>query len=389
MRIMKTLVLIALAAAPAWGQVPAEWETFDYAHQRVDSARIANLSLAQLRSMRGIVFGRHGRPFTDEPDVHAYLKTQPWYRPTPRFSNASLSALERANVDIIRRAEMTKHAQLETGDLRFVKDAPITVARLGHHTPADWQVLSSEIGATHGQRFDTGEPDEDDEGNDVWPLQKYFDERYWYHGRKDYDPKVLSAIERANLDTIRLAMMKDLGWGVTPGEMKLFQDRPLTDSLLRGQTLYTLRLLRNEVYARHGRRFTTPWLRDFFRNEPWYHPRADFTIAELSQNEKDNVKLIQAVEAKWHERLSTDTVFERDLDGLFPEVARRLRNEIFARHGRTFKDPNLQSYFASQEWYHANPGFDLAMLTPIERVNVRVIQHYEARARLGQRFTEG
>jgi hypothetical protein len=389
---MKTLVLMAFVAVPGLGQVaqvPAEWAKFDYAHQRVDSARIANLPLDQLRAMRGIVFGRHGRTFTDERDVLAYLKTQAWYHPTAKFTNASLTALERTNVDIIRRAEMTKHTQVETGDVRFLKDAPITVKMLGHHTAGDWEVLSSEIGATHGQRFESGEPDEDEEGNDVWPLQKYFENRYWYHGRKDYSPKELSAIEKANVDTILLATMKDMGYGVGKGMMYLFKDRPLTDSLLRGQTLYDLRVLRNEVYARHGRRFTTPWLRDYFRQSAWYEPRADFTIAELSQNEKDNIKLIQSVETKKHERLSTDTVFERELDGLFPEVARRLRNEIFARHGRTFKDPSLQSYFASQDWYHANAKYDDSMLTPIEKVNIRVIQHYEARAREGQRFTEG
>jgi YARHG domain len=59
------------------------------------------------------VFGRHGRPFTDEADVQAYLKTRSWYRPNPAFSNASLSAMEKANIDVIRRAEMTKHPQIE------------------------------------------------------------------------------------------------------------------------------------------------------------------------------------------------------------------------------------------------------------------------------------
>ena len=77
------------------------------------------------------------------------------------------------------------------------------------------------------------------------------------------------------------------------------------------------------------------------------------------------------------------------LDGLFPEVARRLRNEIFARHGRTFKDGQLQSYFASQEWYHADPMFDLKMLTPIERANVQTIQRYEGEPKAGSGFTPG
>jgi hypothetical protein len=223
----------------------------------------------------------------------------------------------------------------------------------------------------------------------VWALQKYFDERYWYRGRENYSTSELSAIERANADTIALARMHDLGYGVAPGVMYLFKSTPLTDSLLKNITLYELRILRNEVYARHGRRFTTPWLRDYFKYEAWYKPRRDFTIAELSDNEKNNVKLIQGVEARRHDELSTKDMSERDLAGLFPEIARRLRNEIFARHGRTFKDPHLQSYFASQDWYHPDPHFDPQMLSAIEKANVKTIQNYEVRAKQGLRFTEG
>lgn len=240
------------------------------------------------------------------------------------------------------------------------------------------------------QRDGAGEPDDvDAEGNDVWTPQKYFDERYWYRGREDYKPSELSAIERANRDTVLLARMHDLGYGVAPGLMYLFHSTPLTNSLVRGLTLYDLRIIRNEVYARHGRRFETPWLRDHFKNEPWYTPRPEFTIAELSEVEKANVKLIQAVEARRHEALSTTEIRVFELDGLFPEVARRLRNEILARHGRVFKDPSLQSYFASQAWYRVDPKFDSKSLTAIEKKNVSIIQEYEGRAKLGQRFTEG
>ena len=394
MRLVKTLVVtlatVALGAGAARAQDLSAWERFDFAHKRVDETEVAKLSLADLRSLRGIVFGRHGRPFTDEPDVQAYLKTRAWYRPNAKFSNASLSAMEKANIDVIRRGEMTKHAQIQTGDIRYLKDTPITVQMLGHHTARDWEVLEAEISATHGATFENGEPDDVGPGGEnIYLLQKYFDDRYWYRRDAKYDPKVLSSVERANVDTIKLARMRDLGLNVAPGLMYLFQSTPLTDSVLRRVTLYDLRLLRNEVYARHGRRFQTPWLRDYFKSEPWYSPRAEFTIAELSQTEKDNIKVIQAVEAKRHEQLSTDSLHGSELDGLFPEVARRLRNEIFARHGRTFKDAQLQSYFASQEWYHADPKFDLKMLTPIERANVLTIQQYEARARSGQRFTPG
>jgi hypothetical protein len=98
-----------------------------------------------------------------------------------------MSAMEKANLDVIRAAEARKHSQIETGDMRFYRNRVITSAMLGHHTAADWQLLDAEIGAAHGERFDSGEPDDvDANGTDVWALQKYFDERYWYRGRENY-----------------------------------------------------------------------------------------------------------------------------------------------------------------------------------------------------------
>src|SRR5439155_20961371 len=134
----------------------------------------------------------------------------------------------------------------------------------------------------------------------------------------------------------------DLGLGVAPGMMYLFQLNALSDSMLADLSLYDLRVLRNEVYARHGRRFQTPWLKEYFAHEPWYHPRASYSDSALSEIEKANIKVIVATEAQRHEEVSTKEIQSQTLDGLFPEVARRLRNEIFARRGRTFKDPRLQ-----------------------------------------------
>jgi len=382
------VVLLAVAISRVSAQTLPSWEHFDFAHKRVDSAAVEKMSLQDLRFLRGIVFGKHGRPFADEKDVQAYLKTRPWFHADATFKNTRLSAAEKANIDVIRLAEAHKHAHIETGDMRYYRNRVITSAMLGHHTAADWEVIGAEIGAVHGQRFAPEDPDDfDPDGNDE--LQKYFNERYWYHGRSDYSAKELSSIERANLDTIAVARMRDLGYGVAPGVMYLFQATALTDSMLRGLSLYDLRVIRNEVYARHGRRFETPWLRAYFKDEAWYTPRPEFTIAELSEVEKNNIKLIQAAEARRHEALSAREIDGRELEGLFPEDARRLRNEIFARHGRKFKDPILQSYFASQDWYHADPKFDLKSLTATEKKNVATIQAYEVRAKDGQRFTSG
>ena len=89
MRLIKTLVVtlaaVALGAGAARAQDLSAWERFDFAHKRVDEVEIAKLSLSELRSLRGIVFGRHGRPFSDEPDLQAYLKTKPWTDPIRSF----------------------------------------------------------------------------------------------------------------------------------------------------------------------------------------------------------------------------------------------------------------------------------------------------------------
>lgn len=43
---------------------------------------------------------------------------------------------------------------------------------------------------------------------------------------------------------------------------------------------------------------------------------------------------------------------DSDVAGLSKEQLRIARNEIYARHGRRFKDPELQAYFDAQSWYN-------------------------------------
>ena len=68
------------------------------------------------------------------------------------------------------------------------------------------------------------------------------------------------------------------------------------------------------------------------------------------------------------------------IDGLFVEDARKLRNEIYARHGRVFKDAWLQKYFSSLPWYKSNSAYSDALLTATERKTVATILAYEKTA---------
>lgn len=69
-----------------------------------------------------------------------------------------------------------------------------------------------------------------------------------------------------------------------------------------------------------------------------------------------------------------------DIQGLSKEQLKLARNEIYARHGRKFKDAALQEYFSKQSWYTPSieaDAFTEGMLSQVERDNIKLIQSYE------------
>jgi YARHG domain len=363
-----------------------EWEQFDYSSNAIPATALAPLPLSEVQRVRGIIFGKHGRVFQDST-LQSWLMTRPWYRADAAFENARLSEGEKANLEVVREAEAAKHTQIEPGDMRFYQNRVITTAMLGQHSAPDWDVLEGEVLANHGYVFDREDGYETNQralNVAAGDLQAYFDERYWYHREPDFLPSRLSAIEEQNLDTIAFAVMKQSKRSVSPGVMHLLKATPLTDTMLANVNLSDLRLIRNEIYARHGRIFHTAWLDSYFGSKPWYTRRKDYTDAELSPIEKANIALIVRREQELHEALGTKLLTKADVAGLDDEEARHLRNEIYARHGRRFKDPKLQRYFADFAWYKPNDGFRESQLNDIEKQNALIISEYEH-----QRYTEG
>ncbi|MBI1234355.1 MAG: YARHG domain-containing protein [Alphaproteobacteria bacterium] len=72
--------------------------------------------------------------------------------------------------------------------------------------------------------------------------------------------------------------------------------RLLTSDDLAGLSLADLRIARNEIFARHGRRFSDPGLQAWFDARSWYSPRDG--EPELNAIETANVALIAAEEAR-------------------------------------------------------------------------------------------
>ena len=379
--VLPLLVIVFTASFAAYAQdeyaAVSKWESFDFADKTITTADINPLALEDLKLVRGIVFGKHGRVFKDF-DINRYLTSRSWYKADPNFDNAKLNDTERKNLDVIRIAEAQKHETVQPGDMRLWESKALTRKKLGTHTNAEWTVLASEIEAIHGKRFD----------DTPW-LQQYFDERYWYKAADKYDAKGLNDAEKKNLaliDTIRKQQRKV---ALMPGDMELFENKLIAETMLRGLSLHELRLLRNEIYARHGRIFKTMWLQQYFGGQEWYDPKEDFKDEEISGPDKTNIETIVAYENKLHNSISTKPITAALLQGLFVEDVRKMRDEIYARHGKVFKDQWTQKYFQSFDWYKANPNYSDAQLSAVEKGNLVVIAGYEKRAVTAMSTIEG
>jgi len=347
------------------------FEKTNFSKTRLTRARIAKLKVQDdvddLALLRGVVFGKRGRIFK-ERSIQDYLEKQAWYKPNKNFSNSMLTTIERANLDLIRLGEAEKHPFVEPGDMRIWKAKIITDDNLRDYTGVELSILIAEIEAIHGKPFD-----------EEW-LQKYFDERYWYKKNVAYDPVVLSETERKNIEKLTTEKEKNHKTAISIGDMDNFQNVLLTEDKLDGLSLLDLKILREEFYARHGKKFEAPGIRDYFNWRDWYKPAKNQKAIKLNAIEQQNVDLLAAREAKIREWFSTNVVTDETLGALFAEDLRVLRNEIYARHGRMFKDLKLQKYFETQSWYKGNPDFKDEQLNEIEVQNLAKIKEAEETA---------
>ena len=62
------------------------------------------------------------------------------------------------------------------------------------------------------------------------------------------------------------------------------------------KSLVELKILRNEIFARHGRTFKTEWLQKYFNNQPWYKPNPNYCDSLLTDDEIEKIKLIKSIE---------------------------------------------------------------------------------------------
>jgi hypothetical protein len=175
---------------------------------------------------------------------------------------------------------------------------------------------------------------------------------------------------------------------ILKGHWPFTSSRYISESDLYGMSLADLRIMRNEIYARHGYIFTTKEMKQYFAQQSWYRPTS--ANVTLSQIEQYNVNVIKAYESKLsgsntrssngagvglYPFTSTRKLTYSDIAHLSAYELKIMRNEIYARHGYIFKTEDMRAYFSAQSWYR--PTSHNVTLSSIEQYNVSFIKQYE------------
>lgn len=154
---------------------------------------------------------------------------------------------------------------------------------------------------------------------------------------------------------------------------------------------------RNEIYARHGYDFSNTKYEEYFDSKSWYWA-GGFSTGDLNSIEWYNMQLLKEMEGltgtsssgssssgnssgstssgyifanSSKKKLTREQILSIDKD-MWPYA----RNEIYARHGYSFKTAKFRNYFKKKSWYKEG-GFSTDDLNSIEWYNMELIRDME------------
>ncbi|NJM72698.1 MAG: YARHG domain-containing protein [Scytonema sp. RU_4_4] len=110
------------------------------------------------------------------------------------------------------------------------------------------------------------------------------------------------ALETPKTQSVPNSFVPSIG---SANDYSWLSQRSVTDADLDGKSGFELDIMRNSIFARHGRRFDTAGLQQFFEKQPWYRPLyspQDFPTSLLSNTEQWNVKYIAQYQDRYNGR---------------------------------------------------------------------------------------
>ncbi len=214
-----------------------------YYTRAITAADLQNRPLKELSLIRNTIYARAGNPFR-KAWLNEYFSSQPWYRPGVGVDTTKLSVLDYKNAEFVGDYE----ARIPRAELVQRRDRLIAQMKR----------------------------DGDGDGVELVLLARALGENAW-----NYEIQV--------------------DHSATDMEVSPFDDPRILDSLVRVDQLRDLsrrdlRILRNMVYARHGRAFKSELLQLHFERQSWYKVDPAYSDAKLSEVDKRNVQIIRSVE---------------------------------------------------------------------------------------------
>lgn len=206
-----------------------------YYARALTAADLEGRTLRDLALMRNTVYARAGHKFR-KAWLRDHFTAMPWYTPRDADDNSKITAVDRANVKLVAEREVG----FSKDQLTAARDAITAKASPSATEQVELRLLNEQLGGTGGSKPSAAK---------VSPLE---------------DPSQL--------------------------------DRLLTLDELADLSQRDLRILRNTVYARHGRTFKSDTLIEWFSSKDWYKEDPSFSEDKLSAIDRKNVKLIRSVE---------------------------------------------------------------------------------------------
>ncbi len=204
-----------------------------YYERALTSADLDGRSLMELSLMRNTIFARAGNPF-QKPWLDNYFRAQSWYVPAAKMDGSKLTEIDAANAAMISDRENSFSRE----QLLAMKEA---VNPADPNATVELSLLSGALGEWVGDAGVAAEARN--------PLE---------------DPTVLA--------------------------------QQLTLAQIDEMSRRDLRLLRNTIYARHGRPFKSEILQMYFTDKAWYLPDPGYSDKALTAVDQRNITLVQSVE---------------------------------------------------------------------------------------------
>ncbi len=224
--------------------------------------------------------------------------------------------------------------------------------------------------------------------------------------------KKSTSVETNNKTTAKQNTAKN-DYYIIPGS----DSRYLNYNDIAGLSSWEIKLAKNEIYARYGRKFKNSDIQSHFDDQMWYSGTVsasnDSSIEnKLNKYERENIEFLKKYEKKSNNsddsNVSKGTSVTSDEDwahynakspyliygtdsryidyddiaGLSKWEIKLAKNEIYAKHGRRFQNSKIQAYFDEQSWYVGTVSADDqtyvdGLLNKYERANVEFLQRYE------------